>query len=205
MIIHQSWSLVQAAQRGDMDAFATLYRRYSPVMQRFLMTRIADWSLAEDLTSETFLRALRGITNVENRGQEIPAWLITLARNAMLDQRKSAAHRREIILAHIDPGSRSVPGPQSHVHARLLHEEVMQCLGLLSADQRRCVVSRFIESTSVEDTAVMMGRNAGAIRARQHRAVRRLHELLRTRHATQPRWIGRGNRAVLTPGRLNPS
>lgn len=175
------WSLVAATQGGDMQSFGTLYQRHAPTVRRFLLSRTADHDLADDLTSETFLRALRGIHSVRDRGREVRAWLVTIARNAMLDRQRSMARRREISVADIDPESRSQPSPELHVEARLLREELLRCLAQLGTEQGRCLVSRIIEDRSVEATAAAMGRTPGAVRALQYRACRRLRELLESR------------------------
>lgn len=175
------WSLVAAAQGGDMQAFGTLYQRHAPTVRRFLLSRTADHDLADDLTSETFLRALRGIHSVRDGGREVRAWLVTIARNAMLDQHRSMARRREITVADIDPESRSQPSPELHVEGKLLRAELLRSLARLGTEQGRCLVSRIIEDRSVETTAAAMGRTPGAVRALQYRACRRLRELLENR------------------------
>lgn len=161
-------------------------QRHAPTVRRFLLARIGDHSLADDLTSETFLRALRRIHTVSDRGHEVRAWLVTIARNAMLDQRKSSSRRREIIVADIDPESHSLPGPELYVETTLLREELLSCLTQLGAEQAQCLVSRIIEDRSVEATAVAMGRTPGAIRSLQHRACRRLRELIESRNTIEP-------------------
>lgn len=162
-------------------AYRTQVLRHAPTVRRFLLSRTADHDLADDLTSETFLRALRGIHSVRDRGREVRAWLVTIARNAMLDQHRSMARRREITVADIDPESRSQPSPELHVEGTLLREELLRSLAQLGTEQGRCLVSRIIEDRSVETTAAAMGRTPGAVRALQYRACRRLRELLENR------------------------
>ena len=60
----EAWELVRAAQDGDSSAFGRLYDRYVDVVYRYVLFRLGDRDLAEDVTSETFLRALRRITSV---------------------------------------------------------------------------------------------------------------------------------------------
>src|SRR6185312_4731566 len=90
-----SWELVAAAQAGDREAFGRLYGRYVGPVGRFLSARVADRALAEDLTSETFTRALRRIDSVRDQGRDVGAWLSTIARNLVLDHVKSSRHRLE--------------------------------------------------------------------------------------------------------------
>ena len=68
-----SWHLVEAAQTGDAGAFGELYDRYSEVVFRFLVARVQNRTVAEDLTSDTFLRAFRAIGGVSYQGRDVGA------------------------------------------------------------------------------------------------------------------------------------
>ena len=83
------WDLIEAAQAGDREAFGSLYSRYAPGVSRFVGSRLRDRALAEDLTSETFARALRRIDSVSDQGRDAGAWFTTIARNLVLDHVKS--------------------------------------------------------------------------------------------------------------------
>lgn len=80
-----TWEVVAAAQGGDADAFGLLYDRYVDMVFRYVLFRVNDRCLAEDLTSETFLRALRRITSITYQGKDVGAWFVTIARNIVLD------------------------------------------------------------------------------------------------------------------------
>ena len=60
----EAWALVQAAQQGDATAFGRLYDRYVDAVFRYVLFRVGDRTLAEDVTSETFLRAFRRIASI---------------------------------------------------------------------------------------------------------------------------------------------
>lgn len=177
----QGWQLVAAAQAGDTDAFAALYDRYVDTVFRYVLYRVADRGLAEDLTSETFLRGLRRISTISYRGRDVGAWFITIARNLVLDHLKSSRHRLEIATSEPEPsraGGAADTGPEARVLAEDTAAELMRCVRQLGDDQRECVVLRFMQGLSVAETAALMGRNEGAVKALQHRAVRRLAQLL---------------------------
>ena len=89
------WQLVARAQGGDGEAFGMLYDRYVDSVFRFIYYRVNDRALAEDFTSETFVRALRRISTITYQGRDIGAWFMTIARNIVLDHMKSARHRLE--------------------------------------------------------------------------------------------------------------
>jgi RNA polymerase sigma-70 factor (ECF subfamily) len=173
------WGLVEAAQRGDAEAFGQLYDRYVGAVHRYAYARLGDRTLAEDVTSETFLRALRRIGTVSYRGRDVGAWFVTIARNLMLDHFKSGRARYEVMTGDARDTDRTVTeGPEGAVLHRLTSEELLRCVRRLAPDQQECIVLRFLQGLSVAETAEVMERNAGAVKALQHRAVRRLAELL---------------------------
>lgn len=176
------WELVEQAQKGDQDAFGELYQRYVDTVFRYALFRVGDRELAEDVTSETFLRALRRIGSVTYQGRDVGAWFVTIARNIVLDHVKSSRHRREVSTAEITEAG-SVPffaephadlGPESRMLASATREQLLRAVSELGAEQRECVVLRFLQGLSVAETAQIMDRKEGAVKALQHRAVRRL-------------------------------
>src|SRR5687767_7373922 len=82
-------ALVELAQRGDAEAFGMLYERYVDTVYRYVYVRVGSQQVAEDLTSETFLRALRRMDSFSWQGRDIAAWFITIARNLITDNAKS--------------------------------------------------------------------------------------------------------------------
>jgi RNA polymerase sigma-70 factor (ECF subfamily) len=174
----ETWLLVRRAQEGDGEAFGQLYDRYVDTVFRFIYYRVNDRALAEDFTSETFLRALRRIGTISYQGRDIGAWFITIARNIVLDHLKSARHRLETTTADTIEGPDQAQSTESAVLDQLQSERLMQAVGQLGTEQRECVMLRFVHGLSVSETAGVMGKNDGAIKALQHRAVRKLAELV---------------------------
>lgn len=178
----EPWDLVRAAQAGDTDAFGLLYDRYVDVVYRYVLFRVGDRTLAEDVTSETFLRALRSIGSISYQGRDVGAWFVTIARNIVFDHVKSSRYRLEVSTAEPDDNRQVASGPEQEVLTDAANAELLRCVAQLGDDQRECITLRFIQGLSVAETAAKMGRNEGAIKALQHRAVRRLAQLL-------PNWL----------------
>jgi RNA polymerase sigma-70 factor, ECF subfamily len=174
----ETWRLVGLAQQGDGEAFGQLYDRYADTVYRFVYYRVNDRGLAEDFTSETFLRALRRIGTISYQGRDIGAWFITIARNIVLDHLKSARHRLETTTADTIEGKEYAQSTEAAVLDTLQSERLMAAVGQLGDEQRECVMLRFVQGMSVSETAQIMGKNDGAIKALQHRAVRKLADLV---------------------------
>ncbi|MEU3463580.1 sigma-70 family RNA polymerase sigma factor [Streptomyces sp. NPDC006733] len=166
--------LITLARAGDREAFGALYDECRPFVFHFVLGRVGgDLRLAEDLTSETFLRALRRIDTFTWQGRDFRAWLVTIARNLVADHYKSGRFRREVSTA--DPvEDRSVPSTEDTVLDSLSGHAVRVALVRLNADQRRVVTLRFLHGLTVAETSVAMDRSASAVKSMQHRAMRRL-------------------------------
>lgn len=180
---HVTWARVSAAQKGDSEAFGLLYNEYAHVVYRYVLFRVSDHCLAEDITSETFLRALRRIASVTYQGRDVAAWFITIAKNLILDYIKSSRNRFEVPTSDLidsasDEGRPHQIGPEQHVVTEAIHRELLRCVRQLNPDQRECIHLRFLKGLSVTETAARMQRNDGAIKALQHRAIRRLAQLM---------------------------
>ena len=169
--------LVRLAQQGDPEAFGLLYDRYVDLVHRYVYYRVGSQALAEDLTSETFLRALRRIGSYTWQGVDIGAWFVTIARNLVADHYKSGRYRLEVQV-HEVRDDRSFDGPEDEVLDSLDHRVLLEAVTKLGAEQQECIVLRFLQGLSVSETALVMGKNDGAVKALQYRAVRSLSRLL---------------------------
>ncbi|SHN45627.1 ECF subfamily RNA polymerase sigma factor, BldN family [Cryptosporangium aurantiacum] len=176
------WDLVRQAQAGDASAFARIYDRYFDTVYRYISYRIGSRTVAEDLTSEVWLRALRRIGSVTWQGRDLGAWLVTIARNLIADHYKSARARLEVTTADMLDADDEAPGPEGRPEAevitRLDNATLLDAVRRLNPEQQECITLRFLQGLSVTETAQIMGKNDGAIKALQYRAVRTLGRLL---------------------------
>lgn len=174
-------ALVELAQRGDREAYAELYDRYVDVVYRYLHYRTGSRSLAEDLTSETFLRALRRLDSFVWQDRDIAAWFLAIARNLVLDHYKSASYRLEVSTADMLDADHPDSGIEDAVVSTLEAAALLGAVRRLKTDQQECLVLRFLQGMSVAETAAVMGRSEGAIKQLQLRAVRVLARQLPAR------------------------
>jgi RNA polymerase sigma-70 factor, ECF subfamily len=173
-------ALVTAAQAGDGEAFGQLFDTHVDTVHRYISYRVSDHSLAEDLTSETFLRALRRISTYTWQGRDFGAWLVTIARNLIADHFKSSRYKLELSTSDlVEAGAdRSQAGPEDQVLAGITNTVLLEAVTRLKPDQQECIVLRFLQGMSVAETAAVLGKNDGAVKALQYRAVKTLGRLL---------------------------
>ncbi|HEV2640895.1 MAG TPA: ECF subfamily RNA polymerase sigma factor, BldN family [Actinocrinis sp.] len=171
-------ALVKLAQGGDGEAFGQLYDAYSDTVFRYVYYRVSSRQLAEDITSETFLRALRRIGTFTWQGRDFGAWLVTIARNLVADHFKSSRYRLEVPTGEMMDSNETECSPEDSVLSYLSNRALLDAVTQLNSQQQECVTLRFLHGLSVAETAKIMGKNDGAIKTLQYRAIRTLARLL---------------------------
>jgi RNA polymerase sigma-70 factor, ECF subfamily len=171
-------ALVELARGGDADAFGMLYDHYHVSVYRFVYYRVGSVALAEDLTSETFFRALRSMASFRWQGKDFGAWLMTIARNLTTDHFKAGRTRLEYATEDMSPHDEPTEGPETSVLASLTNRALLTALTQLPQEQQECLVMRFLQGLSISETATVLGRSDGAVKQLQLRGVRNLAKLL---------------------------
>lgn len=171
--------LVQAAQRGDAQAFGDLYERHARAVFRFLYAHIQNRQDAEDLTEEVFLKVWRALPGYREQGIPFQAYLFRIARHALIDlYRKSGRGHQQVSTEDI-PLHDENPGPAEAFLNMMEQERLRTALGRLTEDYQTVLVLRYLMDFSAEETAQVMSRSAGAIRVLQHRALSALRMAMR--------------------------
>ena len=166
--------LVQQAKRGDRAAFATLYHNsVMPIYRYCWLHSGGSKDDAEDLTSRVFLQALQSIGKYEERGRPFLAWLHTIARNLVTDHLRRSG--RTVALDDAMPAPTTVA---EEIGLRIEHEQLRHAIEKLTAEQRQVIIYRFVLGYQSDETAAVMGKRPGAVRALQMRALQSLREIL---------------------------
>ncbi len=171
-------ALVELARKGDSEAFGLLYDHYQSSVYWFLFYRTRSSTLAEDLTSETFFRALRSMQSFRWQGKDFGAWLMTIARNLATDHFKAGRTRLEMTTEDMGLHDDATEGPETSVLASLTNEILLKALTELPAEQKDCLIMRFLQGMSIAETATVLGRSDGAVKQLQLRGVRNLAKLM---------------------------
>jgi RNA polymerase sigma-70 factor (ECF subfamily) len=163
-------SLLAAARQGAEWAWTQVYREYSPAVLRYLKARGAREP--EDLLGEVFVQVVRNLPAFRGGERDFRTWIFLIARNRLTDERRLAG-RSQVDVAADEALSEIVDprGTDEAALARLDHERVMRVLGELTPDQRDVVFLRVLAQLSIEETARVLGKRPGAVKALQHRAL----------------------------------
>ena len=171
--------LVAAAQRGDREAFAAIYDLYVARLLGFVRgLGVPD---PEDTVGEIFVSVVRDLESFEGDDEAFGRWLFTIAYRRAMDAHRAQARRHE------DPTD-PVALPDGRTQAVDFVDELVERVGLgarareavdrLTDDQRAVVMLRVIADLSVADTAEVLGKQPGAVKTLQRRALAALRRSL---------------------------
>ncbi len=166
-----------ARARHDRVAFGEIYRVYVRRVYAFCRAHSRTREEAEDLTAQTFERALAAIGRYEDRGGRFSSWLLRIAANAAVDRARRGGHDTpldEEVIAE-DGAARPVQeGTARWVEDWEQSTWVKVHLATLPEDQQRVVRLRFYDDHSFGDVATEMGRSEGAVKQLTQRALKAL-------------------------------
>lgn len=161
------------AQQGDADAFADLYRANVQAIYRYIYHRVNDVHLAEDLTGDVFTRALKSMATYRDQGKPFVAWLYRIAHARVVDYYRMTGRRPAESDVEAEPIPVSTDMDEGMLR-RQAAKALREAIAKLTDEQQQVIVLRFIEGQRIETVADVMGKNANAIKALQHRALRAL-------------------------------
>jgi RNA polymerase sigma-70 factor (ECF subfamily) len=163
--------------KHDPEAFGQIYDIYFPRIYSYIYRRVGDRSLAEDLTSDTFFRALKAIKTFEWRGMPFSAWLYRIAGNTVTDHFRSL---RESVPLEDQWGLQDqAEGPEAAALRSDRAEEVLRAVKTLSPDQQDVVLLRFQGDLRLKEIADIVGKSEGAVKALMFRALHTLRGRLK--------------------------
>ncbi len=171
-------TLVQRAIKHDHEAFAQLYDRFVDKIYKYIYYKIGSKTEAEDLTGQVFLKAWEAIGHYQWTERPFAAWLYRIAHNLIVDyfRTKRDASSLDDITSLEHPGT----DLDEIVDHHLTTESLRHALKRLTKDQQQVIILRFLEGYNTAEVAQIMGKQPGAIRTLQHRALAGLNGIFRT-------------------------
>ena len=169
--------LVRRAQ-ADPQAFGDLYRRYVRRVYNYLYYRTGRVEDAEDLTAQTFVRALNHLPRYSERGLPFAAWLLRIAHNLVANWHRDRSRHRLVSLEVWPVGVRASDDPEGTVAAQVEAERVRQAVRHLPPERQHLLVLKFVLGLSNAEIAQIMNRTEGAVKALLHRTIVALRQLL---------------------------
>jgi len=185
MDLNQERELVRQAQKTP-DAFAELYDLYYPKIFGYILRRSANLEAAHDITSETFLKALRKLWQFQWRSISFSSWLYKIATNEINQYFRKAEYKKSVsleelqeqgfeLLSSSDPESELMEAQEKlEQHQDFL--EIQEKITRLPAKYQEVIALRFFEKKQINEIGEILGKKEGTIKSLLHRAVEKLRE-----------------------------
>ncbi len=181
--------VVLAARRGSDAAYRELVRRYERPIFSLVFRMVRDRELAEDLTQETFIKALNALDSYRPEFK-FSSWIFKIANNTSIDQLR----RREVDTLSLD-GSPTAETPDAieatalqvgskgespldEMEAREIGKAIEVAIGKLRPEYRSCILLRHVEGLAYEEIAESLDLPLGTVKTYIHRARNELRDYL---------------------------
>ena len=149
---------------------------YKAILQ-YTYLLVGNRQLAEDLTQDAFVKALKSCTIIES-AQMQRAWLYKIARNTVYDAMKRAKLIKFLPFGQKEHLAQEFYEPEQWLTRDETNYELYKALGKLSFDYRQAIVLRKIEGLSIKETADILGWNESKVKNATERGMKKLQQLL---------------------------
>jgi RNA polymerase sigma-70 factor, ECF subfamily len=165
--------IIEAAQKGNIEATGQLFEYYQPSVYRFLYYRTSDHQTAEDLTSEVFIKIVKALPSYHLQNIPFEAWVFQIARNLAIDHyRKSSTHMNvEMSIEDEELQENDANSPDTLLDNGLNSEYLKKGLESLTYEQRDVLVLRFVNGMPIAQVAKLLKKSEDAIKGLQRRGL----------------------------------
>ncbi len=184
--------LLDHARHGESEALSALYRQFLRGVFGYIAARVPDRAMAEDLTSEVFLKMVESISQLRASDEAgFAAWILQIARitvagyyrkcekqPAFVPLEPTSWEEEEERESWAIPTSHPDADPVRQAEARDEWSAVVKAINTLTEEQRQVLIGRLILGYDVATVAQMIGKNTNAVKALQFRALHTLQRLL---------------------------
>jgi RNA polymerase sigma-70 factor, ECF subfamily len=168
-------AVLTAAQDGSEAAFSQLWRDTNPALIRYL--RVMAPEAAEDVAADTWVTVLRGLTGFRGDEQAWRAWVFTVSRRRVVDQRRRASRRPKTVELDELRAEPVTPDAADEAIERLSTRAALAMLTELPPLQAEVILLRVVAGLDTDVVARLVNRSSGAVRVAAHRGLRRLAEV----------------------------
>jgi RNA polymerase sigma-70 factor (ECF subfamily) len=167
--------LLAKAKRGEQEAFGEIYNLYFKKIYQFIFYRVSAKEIAEDLTEDVFLKAFTKIASLKE-DVTFAGWLYQIARNKVIDH-----YREKKIVVALDEVENTLEYESNIIDVVNLEQQqkvLLKFMKELTSEQQVVLKLKFFEDLDNAEIADAIGKNEGAVRVIQHRAITKLQELI---------------------------
>jgi len=168
-------TLINRAKEGESDAVTQLYELHVDQLYRYIAYRVPVED-AEDITSDVFINMVQSLPSFTYTGAPFESWLYRIASARIADYYRKNKRRKHVELD--EQYKSNHPQPEEMLISEQEQAQIRDKLKNLSEDQQTLLILRFVERKSHEDVAQVLGKSVTAVKTMQHRALKRLAQLM---------------------------
>lgn len=166
-VVGDDHSLLVRIQQHDQQALAQTYDQYFDQIYRYLNCRLGEPEVAADLTGEVFLALVKALKVGKPPRTSLAGWLYAVARNLAADYIRQKIHTVSLIEDLVA----DEPSLTDQAHWSQLAPILRKALLQLTEEQQHVIALRFGQGLSLAETARLLEKSVGAVKALQHRAL----------------------------------
>ncbi len=172
--------LIEAAKQ-DKTRFVELYDKYFDQIYKYMLTRVSDVQLAEDLTSQTFLNALENLESYEDRGHPFSSWLYRIAINEMNQHFRKSKKNHEVAIKNwhetserFDSADTDLKGSEDEFEHLEQLKVLNNAIRKLKPKDQDILSLKYFENLSYQEIADVLGISVSNVGVKLNRATSRL-------------------------------
>lgn len=165
--------IILKCQKGELEEFGRLYEKYVKKIYNFIYFKTLHKENAEDLTSQTFFKALEKINSFNPDKANFSTWLYTIANNLLIDHWRSYKETADIEDIW---GLSSNEDIESRIDAKINVENIKKYMQKLSPLQREIVVLRVWDDLPYKEIAEILGKSENSVKTAFSRAINDVRE-----------------------------
>lgn len=168
-------ALAEKMKKGDKGAAEEIFNNFSPQIFRFLLSRLANREIAEDLTQDIFFKVVRKIETFDKKSGNFSTWLWQIARNSLIDYYRE---KKTVPLSDFLEETKNIPDENNNLKARIEAREILSAIKNFSPEDQEIFTLRYVSDLSYRDISKLVGKTEGSLRVIIHRINNKLREII---------------------------
>ncbi|MBR3723649.1 MAG: RNA polymerase sigma factor [Selenomonadaceae bacterium] len=177
---HIRWNRLAERAVTDEDAFDELYNHFFPIIYNLIYVRVKNSAVADDIVSDTFLKACKSLADFDSRKASFSTWLSRIAMRTLTDYYRWQSHRQGNVEWDdvLSPAAPEMEQPEQQYLAAEGKKELLLALDILSDRERQIVEMKFWGDMSNKEIAETLDLSASNVGVILHRAMGVLRKVL---------------------------
>jgi len=158
--------------------YSSIYDKYVDKIYRFVVLKVKSQEIAEDLTSEVFLRGWQSFKEKKDKIENMQAFLYQIARNLLADHYRQSS-KAQLVSVEYAPITDSSQDLEEKAFLRSDLEQVKAALVNINEDYREVIIWYYLDELKVPEIAKMLDKSEPTTRVLIHRALKALRNELK--------------------------